>query len=362
MPPVLRQRAGSTRKKRSKTRSTLVFGMPTPWSVTAISTTPSVDLDPDADAARRRASTAIAFAIRLCTATTSSGWSPKTSARHRRRTATRDALRRRRRPGSGRPPRRPPRRCRRSTSALQRRRAPAAGESSMISLVMSREPLGLDREATRRTASPASGSSAAWSSASASRLTAPIGVFSSWLMLATKSRRTSSSRCASVRSSASSSTKRVPSRATRTSRRSVRLAERPAREGELVGDRLAVAAHRCDELEQLGVHERLVPHESDGERARATPAGRCSTGRARFRADSRTSITSSTPSGIVGATTFAALAPRRSAMCSTIMTAAPRKRPKASATSTEPGRSPWLKTNAAGSGRPAEFADRAAVR
>ena len=54
------------------------------------------------------------------------------------------------------------------------------------------------------------------SRASARRPMAPIGVFSSWLMFATKSRRTSSRRYDSVRSSASRSTKRVPSRATRT--------------------------------------------------------------------------------------------------------------------------------------------------
>ena len=90
----------------------------------------------------------------------------------------------------------------------------------------------VSRFANRRTCS---GSSAAASSASASRPTAPIGVFSSWLMLATKSRRTSSRRYDSVRSSASSSTYRVPSRATRTMQVDARLAERPARELELLG-------------------------------------------------------------------------------------------------------------------------------
>ncbi len=51
-------------------------------------------------------------------------------------------------------------------------------------------------------------------------------------------------------------------------------------------------------------------------------------------ADSSTSSTWSMPSGMVGATTRAALDPRRSAMCSTITNAAPRKMPKASAVST----------------------------
>ena len=59
------------------------------------------------------------------------------------------------------------------------------------------------RAANRRTAG---GSSAASSTASASSDSAPIGVLSSWLTLATKSRRVCSIRRAAVSSSASSST------------------------------------------------------------------------------------------------------------------------------------------------------------
>ncbi len=71
--------------------------------------------------------------------------------------------------------------------------------------------------------STASGSSAASSTVSASRASAPTGVFSSWLMLATKSRRTSSTRRLSVWSSASSrisppSPTAGPSGATRTAK------------------------------------------------------------------------------------------------------------------------------------------------
>lgn len=61
----------------------------------------------------------------------------------------------------------------------------------------------------------ASGSSEASMTASESRESAPTGVLSSWLTLATKSRRTASMRRASVRSSTSSSTRREPSGATR---------------------------------------------------------------------------------------------------------------------------------------------------
>lgn len=67
--------------------------------------------------------------------------------------------------------------------------------------------------------------------ASESRESAPVGVLSSWLTLATKSRRTASIRRASVRSSTRSSTSREPSGATRaeTARASPRPVPRRAR-------------------------------------------------------------------------------------------------------------------------------------
>ena len=67
----------------------------------------------------------------------------------------------------------------------------------------------------RRTGAPPPGRRRASSMASASRDSAPTGVFSSWLTLATKSRRTASTRRASVRSSTSSRTSAEPSGATR---------------------------------------------------------------------------------------------------------------------------------------------------
>lgn len=70
------------------------------------------------------------------------------------------------------------------------------------------------RPANRRTAS---GSSAAFSTVSASSHSAPTGVLSSWLTFATKSRRIASVRCMSVRSSASTRTRPCePSGVTRT--------------------------------------------------------------------------------------------------------------------------------------------------
>ena len=61
----------------------------------------------------------------------------------------------------------------------------------------------------------ASGSSDASATASASTVRAPIGVFSSWLTLTTKSFRIASSRRSRVRSSTSTSTSWLPSGATR---------------------------------------------------------------------------------------------------------------------------------------------------
>ncbi len=83
--------------------------------------------------------------------------------------------------------------------------APCSRDSSISSCTSrpSRCPSCCIRLANRRTAV---GSSAASCTASASRLSAPTGVFSSWLTLATKSRRTASSRRDSVTSSSSSAT------------------------------------------------------------------------------------------------------------------------------------------------------------
>ena len=67
------------------------------------------------------------------------------------------------------------------------------------------EPAGGD-EVLGRGRARASAGSVASSSASASSCSAPTGVFSSWLTLATKSRRTRASRCASVTSAASTAT------------------------------------------------------------------------------------------------------------------------------------------------------------
>ena len=93
---------------------------------------------------------------------------------------------------------------------------------------MSRAASWRIRPANRRTASA---SSAASSIVSASSASAPTGVFSSWLTLATKSRRTSSTRCRSVWSSASTRTSPPPptvpdSGATRTAKVVVRPPKR----------------------------------------------------------------------------------------------------------------------------------------
>ena len=71
----------------------------------------------------------------------------------------------------------------------------------------------VSRDANTRTCS---GSSAADSMASASRLTAPTGVFSSWLVFATKSRRICSTRSRSVMSRRTMRVRRGDTRVART--------------------------------------------------------------------------------------------------------------------------------------------------
>ena len=96
----------------------------------------------------------------------------------------------------------------------------------------------------------ASGSSAASPTASASRLSAPTGVFSSWLTLATKSRRIASTRRSRVRSSTRTSTSLLPSGATRAATCLSTVAAAP--QDDLVLADLPVAAYLTNELEQLG--------------------------------------------------------------------------------------------------------------
>ena len=94
----------------------------------------------------------------------------------------------------------------------------------------------------------ASGSSAASWTASASRVSAPIGVLSSWETLATKSRRIASTCFSRVRSSASTRTSRLLSAATRacTCRGGAR-----ALDVEVDHPGLAVAAYLPDQVAQL---------------------------------------------------------------------------------------------------------------
>ena len=102
------------------------------------------------------------------------------------------------------------------------------------------------RPANRLTAS---GSSEASATASASSRIAPTGVLSSWLTLATKSRRTASTRRSRVRSSTSASTSREPSGATRAVTWRAGAAGR--RHQQLGLADLAVAAHLADQVGQL---------------------------------------------------------------------------------------------------------------
>ena len=177
------------------------------------------------------------------------------------------------------------------------------------------------------------GSSAASPSASARRPTEAIGVLSSWLMFATKSRRTSSRRCASVRSSTTMSTKRAPSRATLTLTSIVCSPKGPRASSSSSAIGSPVRRTRPAKSSSswwASVCPRTSPMASAPGDARST----LFEGSTTTPAESSTSSTWSTPSGTLGVATFAALCPRRSAMCSTTMKAAPRKRPRASAATT----------------------------
>ena len=92
--------------------------------------------------------------------------------------------------------------------------SPWSRESSMICWTI-RESRSLSVSIRRAKRSTASGSSEASATASARSLIAPTGVFSSWDTLATKSRRTASTRRSRVRSSTRASTSRELSGATR---------------------------------------------------------------------------------------------------------------------------------------------------
>ena len=97
----------------------------------------------------------------------------------------------------------------------------------------------------------------------------PTGVFSSWLTLATKSRRTSSTRRALVRSSTRSSTWATPSGATRARDGDPAASERAAGQVELGLADHAVAADLAGQVPQLGVGQLGVADQAVDDRGRA---------------------------------------------------------------------------------------------
>ena len=135
--------------------------------------------------------------------------------------------------------------------------SPCSRESSMICCT-SRASRSLSvsiRPAKRWTAS---GSSAASVTASASSRIAPTGVFSSWLTLATKSRRTASTRRSRVRSSTSASTRRGAER--RDAGGDVRATGAVGRGQDQLGlADLAVAAHLRDQRRPARATTSVLP-------------------------------------------------------------------------------------------------------
>src|ERR1700760_1487405 len=129
--------------------------------------------------------------------------------------------------------------------------------------------------ANRRTASA---SSAASSIVSASRASAPTGVLSSWLVLATKSRLTSSTRRLSVWSSASTSTTppppppAAPPQGGHPDREARRPAAEPGhRDLELAFPDLAVPAHLAGQRGQLADHQAIALDQPERPRRGARP-------------------------------------------------------------------------------------------
>ena len=122
----------------------------------------------------------------------------------------------------------------------------------MISWTSSVEPVRLVLHPAGEAARPPRGRRRRPATASASSASAPTGVFSSWLTLATKSRRTASTRRASVRSSTRARARRRElSGATRARHRAAPRPRGWARQLEVGLADLAVAAHLADELGEL---------------------------------------------------------------------------------------------------------------
>ena len=138
--------------------------------------------------------------------------------------------------------------------------------------------------------------------ASESRESAPTGVLSSWLTLATKSRRTASIRRASVRSSTSSSTSREPSGATRaeTARASPRPVPRRGRSSSTcrISPSRRVSRAMCSIGSTASLPPRTSPRAYAAELALTTASPRrgrprrsgARTGRCRRRAEAPASV------------------------------------------------------------------------
>ena len=175
--------------------------------------------------------------------------------------------------------------------------SPCSRESSMICCTSrARRSLSVCiRPAKRCTAS---GSSAASMTASESSLIAPTGVFSSWLTLATKSRRIDSTRRSRVRSSTRARTSWLLSGATRAV--TWRGGSPVALHEQLGLADLPVAAYLPDQLGQLA-HGDLVTRARDPSRWRARrPSGRRRYRRRRGRELRSTESTAATPGGRAG--------------------------------------------------------------
>ena len=159
----------------------------------------------------------------------------------------------------------------------------------------------------------ASGSSEASLTASASSRMAPTGVFSSWLTLATKSRRTSSTRFSRVRSSTSASTSRAPSGATRAVR--VRAVP-PAGAGRTSSlSRICPSRRTCATSSSSSGTTRVLPRTSPKAYAGAEALRTWSDSSTTTALDRRMLSTAATPAWTTGCSTSGRVWRWRSLMC-----------------------------------------------
>ena len=161
------------------------------------------------------------------------------------------------------------------------------------------QPGGLDPHPASRTGAPPAGRRPRPRPPRPAARWRRSGVFSSWLVLAMKSRRVSSTRRAVVSSSASTTTRSSPSGATCTTRYVV-AARRPAVDLEVLRSSPAVPTYVADQIQQLGRRRSGCRGPGPGCGPRRSPRSPRRAGRRPRLPQLSIARTSETPSGTFG--------------------------------------------------------------